>query len=101
MELTWGGLLLLGVLGAAAWFWFDSLGAREHANEMALETCRSTGASLLEGTVSFRSMRAVRPPAGGLRLERTYVFDYSLDGVTRRQGFIVLTGRQVDSIGLE
>ncbi len=101
MELSWGGLTLLAALCAVAWFWLDSLGAREHANEVALETCRSTGASLLDGTVAFRSLRPVRPAGGGLRLDRTYVFDYSLDGVTRRQGFVVLTGREVDCIGLE
>jgi hypothetical protein len=36
-----------------------------------------------------------------LAFERTYVFDYTLDGQTRRQGFIVMFGRRVDSIGLD
>jgi len=101
MELTWGGIALLAALCGAAWFWHDTLGARERANEVALETCLATRASLLDGTVAFRSMRAVRVAGGGLRLERTYVFDYSLDGVTRRQGFVLLTGHQVDSVGLD
>ena len=40
-------LFLLAGMLALAWFWYDSLRARERANATALETCRSTGASLL------------------------------------------------------
>jgi hypothetical protein len=101
MELSWGLLALLVGLCATAWFWHDTLGAREQANRTALETCRSTGASLLDGTVAFRSMRLVRAGGGTLEFERVYVFDYSLDGVTIREGFIVMAGRRVESVGLQ
>jgi hypothetical protein len=93
-------LVLLAAMLALAWFWHDSLGARERANVVAVETCRSTGASLLDGTVSFRRLEPVRVHGGALRLRRTYVFDYTRDGVTRQQGFVVLTGHSVDSVGL-
>jgi hypothetical protein len=101
MELTWGLLFLLVALFATGWFWHDSLGARERANEAALETCRSIGAGLLDGTVAFQSLRLVRPGGGTVQVERTYLFDYSLDGVTRQQGFLVMTGRRVESVGLQ
>jgi hypothetical protein len=100
MELSWTLLGLLAALIAIAWYWHDSLGAREQANEAAFETCRGTGASLLDGTVAFRGLRAVRVRGGTLQLRRTYVFDYTRDGHTRQQGFVVLTGHVVDSIGL-
>lgn len=100
MELSWSLLALLAAMLGAAWFWHDSLGARERANEAAFETCRSTGASLLDGTVSFRRLQAVRVAGGALQLRRTYVFDYTRDGVTRQQGFVILTGRFVDNVGL-
>jgi hypothetical protein len=100
MELSWGLLLLLLALIGTGWFWHDTLGARERANEVALETCRSIGASLLDGTVAFRSLRVVRPGGGAVIFERTYLFDYSLDGVTRQQGFLVMTGQRVESVGL-
>jgi hypothetical protein len=93
-------LFLLAAMLALAWFWHDSLGARERANAVAVETCRSTGASLLDGTVSFRRLEPVRVHGGSLQLRRTYVFDYTRDGVTRQQGFVVLTGHSVDSVGL-
>lgn len=100
MELSWTLFGLLAGLLATAWYWHDSLGARERANEVATETCRSAGASLLDGTVAFRRLRPVRVDGGSLQLERTYVFDYTRDGYTRQQGFVVLTGRVVDSVGL-
>ncbi len=100
MELSWTLLVLLAAMLATAWFWHDSLGARESANAVALETCRSTGATLLDGTVAFRRIQPVRVHGGHLQLRRTYVFDYTRDGVTRQQGFVVLTGRMVDTIGL-
>lgn len=100
MELSWSMLLLLAAMMAAAWFWHDSLGARERANVAAHETCSSTGASLLDGTVSFRRIEAVRVDGGVLALRRTYVFDYTRDGNTRQQGFVILTGRFIDSVGL-
>ena len=101
MQLSWGLLLVLvAALGFAA-YWHAALGARDRANVAARETCRATGAALLEGTVSFSSLRLVRGAAGRPALERTYVFDYSTDGVTRRQGFVVICGHRVESIGLQ
>ena len=101
MELSWTLLGLLALLIAVAWYWHDSLGARERANDAAFETCRSTGASLLDGTVAFRApARRCAIGGGPLQLRRTYVFDYTRDGYTRQQGFVVLTGHSVDSVGL-
>jgi Protein of unknown function (DUF3301) len=100
VELSWALLaLLLAILGTA-WFWHDSLGARERANEAAMETCRRTGAELLDGTVAFRRLQPVRIGGGSLQLRRTYVFDYTRDGVTRQQGFVLMTGRTVETVGL-
>ena len=100
MELSWTLFFLLAAMLAIAWFWHDSLGARETANAAALETCQGTGAMLLDGTVAFRRLETVRVDGGTLGLRRTYVFDYSRDGATRQQGFVVVAGRRVESVGL-
>jgi hypothetical protein len=100
VELSWALLFLLVAMLATAWFWHDSLGARERANDAALDACRSTGAALLDGTVAFRRLEPVRVGGGPLQLRRTYVFDYTRDGSTREQGFVVLTGHRIDSVGL-
>jgi hypothetical protein len=101
VELTWGLLLALIAFTVFAAFWQDALGTRERANEAARETCAATGAALLDETVAFRSLKVVRGLGGRLAFERTYLFEYTLDGQTRRQGFIVMFGRRVDSIGLD
>jgi hypothetical protein len=101
VDLSWSLLALVSGLIAVAWAWHANLGARERANLAALETCQRTGAQLLDGTVAFRGFRPARGPDGRLRIRRTYVFDYSQDGVTRRQGFVILLGDSLESIGLE
>jgi hypothetical protein len=94
-------LFLLVALLATVAFWHDSLGAREAANNAARETCTATGAALLDGTVAFQALRVVRGDAGRLQFERKYLFDYSTDGATRQQGFVIVSGRRVESIGLQ
>jgi hypothetical protein len=101
MQLSWGLLLLVLAMAGFALFWHDTLGARDRANVAARETCEAIGAALLDGTVSFHRLRIVRGDAGRPALERTYLFDYSNDGITRRQGFVVVSGRRVESVGLQ
>jgi hypothetical protein len=101
MELSWSLLLLLLVFIAFAAFWHDALGTRERANDAARETCTATGGALLDGTVVFRSLKLARGSSGRLVFERTYLFEYTVDGNTRRQGFIVMFGQRVDTIGLD
>ena len=101
MELSWSLLAALCALAVLAWVWYSSLRAREQANAAAFDTCQRTGAQLLDGTVAFRGLRPVRGSDGRIALQRTYVFDYSHDGVTRRQGFVILVGATLASIGLE
>ena len=101
MELSWSLLLLCIVFSGFVLFWHDALGARERANAAARETCAATGGMLLDGTVAFRSIKVVRGVGGRLAFERTYLFDYTLDGNTRQQGFVVMFGQRVETIGLD
>lgn len=101
MQLSWGLLLAVMFFAVFAVFWHDALGTRERANDAARETCASTGAALLDGTVVFRSLKIVRGVGGRFAFERTYEFEYTLDGNTRRSGFIVMFGQRVETIGLE
>lgn len=99
MQLGWG--LLTMVIGAAAvlWFWQDSLAARESANAAAMEACSRLGLQFLDGTVAFARVALVRERGGWVKLRRTYVFDYTATSIERRQGFVLLTGRRVETIG--
>jgi hypothetical protein len=94
--------LLLVVLcgGLLALWWRASIEARVRANAAALDACEQAGVQLLDGTVAFKALRAARDAHGRLALRRTYVFDYSEDGASRRHGFVILSGREVDIVGL-
>lgn len=84
----------------AAWAFHASLAARETANRFAIDTCRRAEVQLLDGTVSLLRMGLARAADGGWTLRRTYVFDYSEDGCSRQRGFVVLSGLQLESVGL-
>lgn len=98
MELGWGLLTMVLLAAAVLWFWQDSLAARESANAAAMEACTRLGLQFLDGTVAFARLALVRD-VGWLKLRRTYVFDYTATSIERRQGFVLLTGRRVETVG--
>lgn len=99
--MSWSVFTAIVALVLVGWGWHASLAARELANRIATDTCTRAGVQLLDGTVSMLRLSLARPESGGLALRRTYVFDYSDDGYSRRRGFVVMTGLAVDSVGLE
>ena len=98
MELGWGLLTVILLAAAVLWFWQDSLAARESANAAAMEACSRLGLQFLDGTVAFARLSLTREH-GWLTLRRTYIFDYTANSIERRQGFVVLTGRRVETVG--
>lgn len=99
MYLDWSTLVLLCLAGAIAWFWQDSLAARELANMAAIEACERLALQFLDGTVAFARLSVGRGSNGWLVLRRTYVFDYTANSIERRQGFIVVSERRVETVG--
>jgi hypothetical protein len=98
--MTWGLLLSVAALAAAAAFWYSSLAAREHANRVAQETCTGANVQMLDGTVAIHRLRLVRGSDAPLAWQRTYVFDYTADGYQRQRGFVMMTGDRIDTVGL-
>ncbi|MET0499336.1 MAG: DUF3301 domain-containing protein [Steroidobacteraceae bacterium] len=99
MQLGWSTLGLILIVTAIAWFWQNSLAARERANAAALDACERLSLQFLDGTVAFARIALVRNDHGRLSLQRTYVFDYTADSIERRQGFVVLTALRIESVG--
>ena len=99
MDPAWSALVTMLAAAALGWFWHDSLAARESANRAAQEACQRLGLQLLDGTVAFTRIALTRGRAGHLALRRTYVFDYTANSIERRQGFLVLLARQLESVG--
>lgn len=90
----WETLLLI-VLVAIGWFWFDSLKAREAAIAAARAACESEGALLLDWTVANMLTKFARNENGRVQLRRTYAFEYTNTGNNRLRGSVALLGREV------
>lgn len=100
IHLSYSMLLALVVAVAVLAFWYDGSRAREVANRIAADACRRRSLQLLDGTVALAALRP-RIDRYGLRMERTYVFDYAVEGVQRSRGFIILLGQEVQHLGFE
>lgn len=88
------------ILAGAFMIWKSSLDAREMANRIARDACSRAVVQFLDHTVAFSGLRWQKDSRGRRRLLRTYTFDYSADGFVREQGFIVLSGLRLESVGL-
>ena len=93
-------VLAAGALAATYKAWQVSLDAREAANRIARDTCSGAVVQFLDDTVAFAGFRLTRDARGRRRLLRTYTFDYTTDGFARAQGFIILSGRRLEAVGL-
>jgi hypothetical protein len=91
-------LLMLGLL---AWFWQDSMRARERAIRIGKQVCEKEGLQLLDDTVALNSLRLKRDGDGRLGWWRRYAFEFSDDGNNRRAGAITLMGLRLDAIQLD
>ena len=86
---------------AGAWFWVDSLRARERALVAGRRACERYGVQLLDETVQFAKLRLARDEEGRLRLQRSYSFEFSDTGNNRRHGAIVMLGAELQDMQFE
>lgn len=94
-------LLAMLVLASLAWFWADSLKAREQALRASANACRQLGVQLLDQTVSLASLGLGRTPAGRVSFRRRFRFEFSTDGIDRLSGQASLLGHRVESVHLD
>ena len=90
-----GELIPLLLLGMFAWYWLDSLKAREIAVAAAAAACAQEGVQFLDDTVAQDGLRLVRGADGRLRLQRSFAFEYSRSGDDRHPGYVTLLGHEV------
>lgn len=101
MTFDYSTLIVLMLIAAVVGIWYENVRVRETANRVAAETCRRRELQLLDGTVALSALRPRFDLRNGPRIERTYVFDYAVDGVLRATGFIIMVGHFVQHVGLE
>ncbi|MEI2430815.1 MULTISPECIES: DUF3301 domain-containing protein [Lysobacter] len=86
-------LILLMIFGAAAFsFWSAGRAAAERAEVVGRDACRAAGVQWLDQSVHAIGLRVIRRESGWLGFERTFRFDYSIDGEDRHIGRLVLRG---------
>lgn len=88
-------------MALGGWFVFDALRARETATRAARDACREQGLQFLDDTVQGARTRLARDAEGLMRLQRTFAFEFSDDGVNRRAGRVVLLGGRLESLQLD
>ena len=93
--------MVLAILAALVWLWFDSMRARERALELGKRACARDGLMFLDETVECVALRLARNDDGRLMLRRTYGFEFSDTGNNRRSGSIVMLGGEVESLYTE
>jgi hypothetical protein len=93
---------IAAILGCAlaGWLVWDTMKARETANDAMRAACERSGYFFLDDTVSLRSVRPVRDRDGRMRLARVYTFQYSDTGHNRRDGSITLLANAVTALTL-
>lgn len=94
-------VILLALLGAAGWYWFDSVSARDIALAAAKRACERAEVQLLDHTVARGRIRLLRNRQGNLSICRVYSFEFATDGEHRYRGLIALLGRRVEEVDME
>ncbi len=92
---------LSGILGISLiiWFWLDSARAREFAVAICSKACEQREVQFLDQTVALRRL-GISWTVNGIRLRRTYRFDFSEEGLARHSGHIVMVGTQLQEFSL-
>jgi hypothetical protein len=91
-------LALLLIIVVLVWFWQNSQQCRDQAIVTARETCKQQGVQFLDGTASLQTINPYFRRGSGPGLKRTYTFDYSEDGITRRTGCIIMHNTQISAV---
>ncbi len=99
--MDFASLLLLAVLGLGFWFWLHSIRILEIAREAGRQACNRLDVQFLDDTVASTRLGLARDKSGRRILRRTYRFEFSETGNSRREGEVVMLGEQVETVIME
>jgi hypothetical protein len=93
LEIT---LLIIAI--TAAWFWLDSLNARDIAVAAGRQAAEKYGLQLLDETVAISKLWLARNHYGRLKIQRSYTFEVSDTGTDRLSCSLILLGSRIESL---
>jgi hypothetical protein len=99
--MDFASLLVLAVLGLVVWFWLHSIRILEIAREAGRLICKQTGVQFLDDTVASTKLQLARDSNGRRILRRTYRFEFTETGNTRREGEVIMLGARIESVTME
>lgn len=98
MYFTLGEILSLFLFGALCLHFLAATRVRELAVQAVGRASRRDDFQLLDQAVHIRRISLSRDDSGRWRIWRQYRFDYSYDGVERRQGFVIMLGKELQAV---
>ncbi|MEM0955226.1 MAG: DUF3301 domain-containing protein [Pseudomonadota bacterium] len=98
MSFSLWDVLLLFALGGSGLYFLTALRVRELALIAARRACDRAGVQLLDATVVVERLSASRDSEGRWRLWRQYRFEYSVEGVERERGHIIMLGQRLQAV---
>lgn len=94
-------LLALLVIIALGWFWLHSIRILEIARDAGRRACAKEELQFLDDTVASTSLALDRDASGRRILRRTYRFEFTETGNSRREGEVIMLGERVESVTME
>ena len=94
-------LLLVAMLSAITWYWWDTMQCKEIAKTAGKQACLNAQVQFLDDTVALKKLWLRRAENGRLQLCRIFFFEFASDGEHRYQGRIVLSGKQVREVAMD
>ncbi len=98
MYFTLGEVLVVFAIGCGGVFFLGAIRVRELAIQAVTRASAQDDFQLLDQSVHVQRLSLSRNEAGRWCIWRQYRFDYSLDGIDRRQGHVIMLGKKVQAL---
>ena len=98
MYLSLGNVLALLALLVLCLHFLSAIRVRELAVQAVGRASAQDDFQLLDQSVHLQRMSLSRDEAGRWRIWRQYRFDYTFDGVERRQGHVIMLGKILQAV---
>ena len=98
MYFTLGDILLVMLFGGLCLYFLSATRVREIAVQAVKKSGEQDDYQLLDQSVHLRRVSLSRDRQGRWRVWRQYRFDYSYDGVERRQGHVIMLGKHLEAV---
>lgn len=98
VSLSLGEVIVLLAIAAVCVYFMASIRVRELALQHVGAASRRDDFQLLDQSVQLQRLSMSRDASGRWHVWRQYRFEYSYDGVERRQGHVIMLGNRLQTV---